>query len=83
MRFLLLVTFLLCLMIFKATGQDGSDGSECNENEIMRKGLSCQNHCGKIHKFCARNWVKTCFCDDGFIREEKGGRCILVEDCPK
>jgi len=46
-------------------------------------GTACPLSCEKPTLWgCSKQCVKGCFCDAGYVRDNKGN-CILVEDCPK
>lgn len=56
----------------------------CQQNEVYNEcGTACTKTCATkdVMFKCTANCVAGCFCQDGYIRENTGGKCILVGDC--
>ncbi|KAJ3659792.1 hypothetical protein Zmor_011463 [Zophobas morio] len=57
----------------------------CGKNEKFAScGSACPRNCGDEEvKPCSLICVKGCVCEQGYVREKDGGRCVAEEDCSK
>ncbi|XP_015596139.1 venom peptide SjAPI-2 [Cephus cinctus] len=83
MKFLI----LSCLLVFLSTtrvARADAAAPKCPVNTTFRCGTRCPELCHVIgHELfkCPDGCVWGCFCNKGYIREFRGGRCIRENDC--
>ncbi|GFT61777.1 hypothetical protein NPIL_98771, partial [Nephila pilipes] len=61
-------------------------GNECPELERWDKCKAhCQENCSNHDQgiSCTKNCVPGCICEEGFVRERDGGKCIPKDKCSK
>ncbi|XP_068906955.1 tenascin-like [Tenebrio molitor] len=55
----------------------------CKANEIYKTcGSPCPGTCSQPTRVCERRCVAGCFCQDGYVLDDKTHECILADSCP-
>ncbi|XP_035227821.1 zonadhesin-like, partial [Stegodyphus dumicola] len=56
----------------------------CGENEFYNEcGTACQSTCADRNPPCNKMCARGCFCEKSFVRAEKDGPCVPVDQCPE
>jgi hypothetical protein len=63
--------------------QDSCSQVICKANEIYKTcGSPCPGTCSQPTRVCERRCVAGCFCQDGYVLDDKTHECILADSCP-
>jgi hypothetical protein len=67
------------------SSESGSADESCGANEeFIECGSACPTTCqnmDNLPQICPTVCVQGCFCEDGYVRNEKTGECVFTEQC--
>ncbi|XP_037914087.1 serine protease inhibitor swm-1-like [Hermetia illucens] len=79
---MMLQTWLPLLVAILVVGSAVTQGQQCGQNENYTTcGTACPLTCQRpVPTICTYQCVRGCFCNDGFVRSDKGN-CIRPSEC--